>query len=311
MLSFLLAITASILHAGQGFGDEKAPTAGIPRHQSLEFLDEAMIEAQMQLIRDLEVNHRLIINVASNVRPVRSFRQEKSTDGPVYVAGVDDLYEILSGAKLKQPRAGLIPALQHPEFETALADIHSNGYRLVLDVTLNFRNTRTVGAHSDVLKLIRIAPHTKWATLIHEMQHMDFDFYIAPYLQEARLAVRQGQSIKVALPSKALERYSAQEIQEIENYLRADAPSLAINERLSGMRQMDVVGFERGSKGAPRFRYSDQYMRRFLLRRLKYGELTEMQKIIWRQIEQREKMDQIIRTGGSPGQIFCTDVHSK
>jgi hypothetical protein len=138
----------------------------------------------------------------------------------------------------------LTPALQHPEMAEELARLERMGVRVVVDTSLP--HTR-IGAYFEPdTRSVVIRPDSKWHYFQHEVQHADFNTYIARTPQsfaDHQQVVREGRSLREVLPPEALSRYSLKELRLMERMLRQPYSESAINETLSTNRELALMGW--------------------------------------------------------------------
>ena len=138
------------------------------------------------------------------------------------------------------------PALQHPEMAEELARLERMGVRVVVDTSLP--HTRYGAVFDPNTRSVVIRPDSSWQIFQHEVQHADFNAYIArtPRLfADHQQVVREGRSLREVLPPEALSRYSPRELQTMERMLRQPYSESAINETLSTNRELALMGWRR------------------------------------------------------------------
>jgi hypothetical protein len=151
---------------------------------------------------------------------------------------IERLPPSVSGANLRTP------ALQHPEMAREIERLKEMGVDVVVDTSLRGSSTGAYfWSHTNV---IAIRPNSTWQTFRHEVQHAEFDRFIAPRLSSLREAVTvEGRSAREVLSMRGNAAYTDREIRRLESLIRNQHATRGIDESLATGRELDELGWRR------------------------------------------------------------------
>ena len=221
------------------------------------------------------------------------------SDIPVQAQGV---LRIRTGATRRKrhtnPR-GL--ALEHKNIDARIKEAEEMGVKVVIDTSLDRKGDSVLAYFSPRTKILAIRPDSDWLIFEHELQHALFENYlIAHVLRDApfnsvRILSKSGQSLKQMrqqLPDQVRKNWSKKEQNVILRYMRDDMPGLALNERLSTNRELEMLGWRRYT---PMGRVKSNYATSYIIEGLENGtKLTTQQRSI---LEQAHITDYTLRFG--------------
>ena len=143
-------------------------------------------------------------------------------------------------------------ALKHKDIDAKIKEVEEMGVKVVVDPSLD--GTRTVGYYHPEEKFLAIRADSDWLTFEHEFQHVLFDKYLKGHtfndsqMDSVRLIAKSGQPLKQMrqqLPAQIRTHWSKKEQNVILRYMKEDIPELALNERLSVNRQLEMLGWRK------------------------------------------------------------------
>ena len=176
------------------------------------------------------------------------------------------------GRRHNNPR-GL--ALKHKDIDAKIKEAEQMGVKVVIDTSIN--KTSALGYYRPEEKILAISSKSNWLTFEHEFQHALFDKYLRGHilrdspLSSTRLISRSNQTLRQMrqqLPAQIRRHWSKEEQNVILQYMKDDIPELALNERLSANRQLELLGWRRYT---PSGQQISNYATRHLINELNRG----------------------------------------
>ena len=205
-------------------------------------------------------------------------------------------------------------ALKHRDIDARIKEAEQMGVKVVVDTSLD--SVRVKAYYSRENKILVIRSDSNWLTFEHEFQHALFDKYLIGHtledspLDSVRLIARSGQTLKQMreqLPAQIRRNWPQREQDVILRYMRDDMPELALNERLSVNRELELLGWRRYTPFGQRIsNYATRHLIDGLERAARAGPLTAPQESIRKQAymthyAQTYGIDAAIISGGVVG----------
>ena len=169
-------------------------------------------------------------------------------------------------------------ALKHKDIDAKIKEVEEMGVKVVIDPSLE--RTWVLGYYSPEQKVLSIRANSDWTVFEHEFQHALFHKYLedGPSFGGSSIGLvnrisKSGQSLRQMreqLPPQIRKHWSRREQNVILRYLRDDMPILALNERLSVNRQLELLGWKR-YKPKHRFYEIDTWMSDYATKHLDEG----------------------------------------
>jgi hypothetical protein len=135
-------------------------------------------------------------------------------------------------------------ALQHPEMAQEIERLRAMGVDVVVDTSL--RGSSTGAYFWQHTNVIALRPNSTWQTFRHEVQHAEFNRFVAPRLESLRETVAvEGRSAREVLSARGNAAYTDREIERLESLIRNQHATRGIDESLATGRELDEMGWRR------------------------------------------------------------------
>ena len=229
------------------------------------------------------LNNDIAAKNAKNVDPADLFNL---SDIPVQARGV---LRIRKGATKGEHHTNPHDlALKHKDIDAKIKETEEMGVKVVVDTNLDVTGPKAY--YSPKQKILAIRSDSDWSTFEHEFQHALFDKYLRGHaledslLSSVRLISKSGQSLRQMreqLPAQIRRNWPEEEQNVILQYMKDDIPELALNERLSVNRQLEMFGWRRYTPfGQQRSNYATRHLINQLNRAARASPLTARQRSI-------------------------------
>jgi hypothetical protein len=176
-----------------------------------------------------------------------AFKGEIKIEGAALSAGDGPAFSLYRITKLpvnKGSRSYDTPALLHPDMERDLARLKEIGVDVRLDPTLGISGIQAFFLNDpSKYKVLHIKPDSPYHYFKHEAQHAEFDFLIKPKLDQARIAVAEGKSLKSVFDEKEVATFGKEKVDRLENLLKRQNTDLAVDETMAVDAQIAQIGF--------------------------------------------------------------------